>query len=86
MTKAFVLAVAVASFLSGAWLSPLLSASPQIEMVGDVPVKLEKGQRIYVWAQTNSTCDVIRHWNRWVECQASTYVNLESGVSFRITQ
>ena len=86
MRKTFVVAVAVASFQSGAWLSPLLSASPQLETVGDVPVRLDKGQRISVSGLSNTTCEVIRQGPRWVECQSSTYVNLDTGVSFRITQ
>src|SRR4051812_25211681 len=86
MRKALVLSVAVGSFLTGAWLSPLVSASnPQdAALLASIPTELRQGQRILFEPKASVACDVIRQSTSWVECKHSTYVNLVSGVSFSI--
>jgi hypothetical protein len=87
MRKPLVLAVAVVSFLTGAWLSPFVSASGEQDAVllASIPSQLKQGQRILFEPKASVTCDVIRQNGTWVECERSLYVNLVTGVSFRIS-
>jgi hypothetical protein len=87
MKKPVVLAVAVLSYVAGAWLSPFVSASAQQDAVllASIPSQLKQGQRTLFEPTASVTCDVIRQHGTWIECERSLYVNLVSGVSYRIT-
>jgi len=87
MRKALVLAVAVVSFLAGALLSPLVSASTQQDaaLLASLPKALEQGQRLVFEPRASAVCEVIRQHSIWVECENSLYVNLVTGVSYRIS-
>ena len=87
MRKALVPAVAMVSFLAGALLSPLLSASTQQEaaLLASLPSQLKQGQRLLFEPQASVVCDVIRQHSVWIECEKSLYVNLVTGVSYRIS-
>ena len=71
MRKTLVLAVAVVSFLAGAALSPLVSASTQQDalVLASLPSPLKQGQRLLFEPQASATCDVIRQHSVWVECE-----------------
>jgi hypothetical protein len=72
MKKPLVLAVAVLSFVAGAWLSPFVSASEQQDaaLLASIPSPLKQGQRILFEPKASVTCDVIRQNGTWVECDA----------------
>jgi len=87
MRKVLVLAVALVSFLMGASLSPFVSAAGQQDatLLASLPKYLKQGERLLFEPHASAVCDVIRQNGVWVECEGSLYVNLATGVSYRIS-
>ena len=87
MRKALVVAVAVVSFLAGAWLSPFVSASGEQDAVllASLPSPLQQGQQVVFEPKASVACNVIRQNGTWVECENALYVNLITGLSLRVS-
>lgn len=86
MRKSLTVALMVASFGLGAWMSPAAGARAAI---GDFPITLQRGQRVTVLEMRGSTCDieqVATTSGQWVKCGRGLWRNLATGAAFQVDE